>query len=110
MKPLGKGPWYKYLMGPPGFIFILCLVFSPIIMYSSFNPFAVQDNILAASLKLQLVMDKYIYYNFFETSHTNIISDESMFDYNKKILGFFDRANMYKIEASSYPDQIFMLS
>lgn len=74
-KPLGKGPWYKYFMGPPGFLFILGLVFSPIIMYSSFNPFAVQDNILAASFKFQLTMDKHISYNFFETSHTTIISD-----------------------------------
>jgi hypothetical protein len=52
-------------MGPPGFLFILGLIFSPIIMYSSFNPFAVQDHIVSASFKLQLFMDKYTEYEFF---------------------------------------------
>lgn len=43
IKTLGKGPWYKFLMGPPGFLFLLLIVFSPIVMYSSLNPFAVKD-------------------------------------------------------------------
>lgn len=69
-------------MGPPGFLFILGLIFSPIIMYSSFNPFAVQDHIISASFKLQLFMDKYTEYEFFSTSLTTITSDEAFEGYN----------------------------
>lgn len=79
-------------------------------MYSSFNPFAIQDTIISSSFKFQLVMDKNIYYSFFETSHTTIYRDEPYEGYNKMILGLFDRSSLYKIEASRYPDQEFLLS
>lgn len=62
IKTLGKGPWYKLFLGPPGFFFILAIIFSPIIMYSSLNPFAVKDSILAASSRLELVMNGNIHY------------------------------------------------
>ena len=83
-------------MGPAGFFFIIAVIISPVIMYSSFNPFAVKDSINAASSELELVMNGNIYYKFFQTSHTSIYHHE---DLNKKynLLGFFDRADLYKL-------------
>lgn len=51
-KTLGEGSWYKPLLGPLGFLFIMAIIVSPIIMYSSFNPFAVKDTITSASSRL----------------------------------------------------------
>jgi hypothetical protein len=48
IKPRGKTPWSKYLIGPSGCLFILGLVFSPLIIYSSLNPFAVNDIVIAS--------------------------------------------------------------
>jgi len=48
IKPRGKTPWSKYFLGPSGCLFILGLVFSPIIIYSSLNPFAVNDTVIAS--------------------------------------------------------------
>jgi len=55
-------------------------------------------------------MDDKITYEFFETSITSISNDEEYNGYNKKILGLFDRASLYKIKASNFPDKDFMLS
>ena len=96
IKTLGKGPWYKLFLGPPGFFFILAIIFSPIIMYSSLNPFAVKDSILAASSRLELVMNGNIHYDFFQTSHTTIL-DDSQLNSKQKLLGLFDRADLYKL-------------
>jgi hypothetical protein len=48
IKPRAKTPWTKYLLGPTGCLFILGLVFSPLLIYSSLNPFAVKDSVLAS--------------------------------------------------------------
>jgi hypothetical protein len=43
IKPRAKTPWTKYILGPIGCVFILGVVFSPLLLYSSLNPFAVKD-------------------------------------------------------------------
>jgi hypothetical protein len=48
IKPRAKTPWSKYFLGPSGCLFILGLLFSPLIIYSSLNPFAVKDIVLGA--------------------------------------------------------------
>jgi hypothetical protein len=71
IKPLGT-PWNKYFLGPCGFILILLLVFSPFIVYSSVNPFAVKDAVIGAQADVYLRMDDRYDYKFFSTSHAKI--------------------------------------
>ena len=76
-KPLGKRVWYKFLLGPPAFMFILCLIFAPLVMYSSFNPFAVRDSVVTASFELDLQVGSHNQYRFFETSHATITEEST---------------------------------
>jgi hypothetical protein len=54
-------------------------------------------------------MNQNIKYNFFTTSHIQIFSDREI-ENKHKLLGLFDRADLYKLETSSYPDSDFPLS
>jgi hypothetical protein len=72
IKPLGT-PWNKYILGPCGFILILLLVFSPFIIYSPVNPFAVKDAVIGAQADIYLRMDERYDYKFFSTSHAKVI-------------------------------------
>lgn len=72
LKPRAKAPWTKYLFGPSGFLIILGIVFSPILIYSSLNPFAVKDEVLATDIKLSLMVNNSVEYKFFSTSHAII--------------------------------------
>lgn len=71
IKPLGT-PWNKYILGPAGFIIILLLVFSPFIVYSPVNPFAVKDAVIGARTDFFLRMDGRYDYKFFSTSHATV--------------------------------------
>jgi hypothetical protein len=71
IKPLGTA-WNKYWLGPCGFICILLLVFSPLIVYSAVNPFAVRDAVIGGQAELYLRMDDRDDYKFFSTSHAKI--------------------------------------
>jgi hypothetical protein len=96
-------------LGPLGFFFVIAIIFSPVIMYSSFNPFAVKDSIVTATSRLQLVMNGNNYYTFFASSHTTVTDDDSLAN-KHKLMGFFERADLYMVQTSSYPDQDFSLS
>lgn len=72
IKPRAKTPLSKYFLGPVGCIFILGVVFSPLLLYSSLNPFAVKDEVLAAEVKLNLLVNGSVEYKFFSTSHSII--------------------------------------
>lgn len=71
MKPLGT-PWNKYFLGPIGFILMLLLAFSPFIIYSTVNPFAVKDAVIGARTDIYLRMDGRYDYKFFSTSHATV--------------------------------------
>jgi hypothetical protein len=71
LKPLGT-PWNKYLIGPNAFLIILLLAFSPFIIYSSVNPFAVKDSVIGAKIDIYLNMDDRYDYKFFSTSHATV--------------------------------------
>ena len=64
MKPIGT-PWNKYILGPSGCFAILLLVFSPFLIYSPINPFAVKDTIIGAQIQVLLRIDNHIEYKFF---------------------------------------------
>lgn len=72
IKPLGT-PWNKYFLGPFGFIVILLLAFSPFIVYSPVNPFAVKDAVIGARTDIYLRMDNRYDYKFFSTSHATVV-------------------------------------
>ena len=59
MKPIGT-PWNKYILGPSGCFAILFLVFSPFLIYSPMNPFAVKDTIIGAQIQVLLRIDNHI--------------------------------------------------
>lgn len=71
-KPLGT-PWNKYMLGPFGFIVILLLAFSPFLVYSPVNPFAVKDAVIGARTDIYLRMDNRLDYKFFSTSHATVV-------------------------------------
>ncbi len=71
IKPLGT-PWNKYLLGPLGSVIVLLLAFSPFIVYSPVNPFAVKDAVIGARTDLFLRMDGRYDYKFFSTSHATV--------------------------------------
>ncbi len=75
IKPLGT-PWNKYFLGPSGFLVILLFAFSPFILYSSVNPFAVKDAVIGARTDIFLRMHDRYDYKFFSTSHA-IITEKS---------------------------------
>jgi hypothetical protein len=48
-KPFGVETWWvRYIIAPAGFISIILIIFGPLIIYSTANPFAVKDQVIGA--------------------------------------------------------------
>jgi hypothetical protein len=79
IKPRAKTPLSKYILGPIGCLFILGVVFSPLLLYSSLNPFAVKDEVLAAEVRLNLLVNGSVEYKFYSTSHAVVTQNLTKF-------------------------------
>lgn len=92
-------------MGLFGFLLVILIVFSPFIIYSPVNPFAVKDIVMGAQVDLYLRMDGKYDYMFFSTSHATVIENADIdFDLNLK------DQNLFELKMSKYSDENFLIS
>ncbi len=67
--------WKKLAMGFPLLLFIIVLLFGPLVLFSSLNPLASKNSISAGYLEMCLKVNKTNEYVFYTNSHiTDIVN------------------------------------